>query len=185
MRPPLAPGWRPIPTPAVEYAPDELLGSRQNVDENNSFIAGKLRWINDRAAHLGSSRILLTLMIGVTLGIFISQLWMTGSTPPAAAKSAASDAAMSHPLDGYLQGMKKDLVDMAEWVINWAGPESSPDNSAVEPARDDSAAAPTPHLQDASNQAAISPQHPRGVVNSKLTKTASLTVVQHEHVATR
>ena len=132
MCPPLAPGWRPIPSAADGHDAREANRSHSDVDENIAFIAGELRSRSDRPARFGYGRLLLSLVAGVVLGILISRTSMMGGEEQSDIAPHDSATAASHPMQLYLRRMKAGLVDMAEWVISWAGPEStSASNSAM------------------------------------------------------
>jgi general secretion pathway protein A len=153
VRPPLAPGWRPIPTPAAVHDSDKAHRNRRELDERSALSVGKPRGQKYGSARFGYGSMVLTLMTGVTLGIIVSQVWMTGNVPQTAAHSADATAAMSRPLNTYLRGMRAGLVKMAEWVIDWAGPAStSAANTGMAPEHDAGAA---PHREVAPSQAAL------------------------------
>jgi type II secretory pathway predicted ATPase ExeA len=132
MCPPLAPGWRPIPSLASGRDAREANRRHSDMDENIDFIGGALRSRSDRPARFGYGRILLSLVAGVALGIMISRMSVMGGVGQADIAPHASATAVSHPIQFSLQRMKAGLVDMAEWVISWAGPEStSANNNAI------------------------------------------------------
>ena len=125
MCPPLAPGWRPIPSLAAGHQAREANPSHNDVDENIAYIAGELRSRNGRPARLGYGRMLLSLVAGLALGILISRISLMGGAEQTNMSPHESESAVSHSMQLYLQRMKAGLVDMAEWVISWAGPEST------------------------------------------------------------
>jgi type II secretory pathway predicted ATPase ExeA len=132
MCPPLAPGWRPIPSLAAGRETREASPSRSDVNENIAFIAGELRSRNGRPARFGYGRMLLSLVAGAALGIMLSRMSLMGGVGQADIVPHESVPAVSHSMQFYLQRIKTGLVDMAEWVISWAGPESiSAGNSAM------------------------------------------------------
>jgi len=130
MCPPLAPGWRPIPSLAAGREAREA--SHSDVDENIAYIAGELRSRNGRPTRFGYGRMLLSLVAGVALGIMISRMSLMSGAVQSNIVPHQSETAVSHSMQFYLQRMRASLVDMAEWVISWAGPEStSADNSTM------------------------------------------------------
>ena len=126
--PPLAPGWRPTLSSATVRDISEANHSRGDVDDKSARITGKRRSRTNRAARSGYGRMLLTLMAGVALGIMISRISMMGQGDITPSDSATT---MSRPMEFYLQRMKAGLVDMAEWVITWAGAESTSANTSA------------------------------------------------------
>jgi type II secretory pathway predicted ATPase ExeA len=132
MCPPLAPGWRPIPALAAGREAREANPSHSDVDENIAYIAGELRSRNGRPTRFGYGRMLLSLVAGVALGIVISRMSLMGAAGQANIIPHESQTAVSHSMQFYLQRTRAGLVDMAEWIISWAGPEStSAGNSAM------------------------------------------------------
>ena len=132
MCPPLAPGWRPIPSVAAGHDAREANRSHSDVDENIAFIAGELRSRSVRPARFGYGRVLLSLAAGVALGILISRMSIMGGVAQADIAPHNSATAVSQPMQSYLRRVKAGLLDMAEWVISWAEAEpSSASNSAM------------------------------------------------------
>jgi hypothetical protein len=128
--PPLAPGWRPIPPSAAVRNTGTAGRNHGDADEDIGRIAGEQRSRDGGSAHFGYGRMLLTLVAGVVLGIMISRTSMiSGSAGQVDGALHDSGATMSHSVDFYLQRMKAGLVDMAEWIIAWAGPEPTSANN--------------------------------------------------------
>ena len=126
--PPSASGWRPVPSPALRAASEPNRDSG-DVDETMAFIAGERRLRGERSVRFGPGRVLLSLMVGAAVGIAITRLSLMGIAGLNILPHASA-AAVSHSVEPYVQRMKAGLVDMAEWIIAWAGPESSSVNDA-------------------------------------------------------
>jgi len=124
MRPPLAPGWRPIPIAAEEHNASGSSRNDMKVAEVAALHGGDRHSGSARTLRFGYGRIFLTLMAGVAMGMMVSQMMMPGSPTQADSASHDSTAQASSSMDSYLQRVKAGLVDMAEWIISWAGPGS-------------------------------------------------------------
>jgi len=128
-RPPLAPGWRPIPPSPAAHNDGKPSRDPGNMDENIDRIVDEPRPRGGRSTRLGYGRMVLSLVAGVALGLAISRTSMVDGAGQMNGAPHDTGATMSRSLDFYLQRMKAGLVDMAEWVIAWAGPESTSVNN--------------------------------------------------------
>ncbi|MEJ2653677.1 MAG: AAA family ATPase [Gammaproteobacteria bacterium] len=176
VRPPLAPGWRPIPTPAAVHDSDKAHRNRRELDERSALSVGAAHSADATAA---MSRPLNTYLRGMRAGLVKMAEWVIDWAGPASTSAANTGMAPEH--DAGAAPHREVAPSQAALALpGGTAPASHSRSRHKSPTL--TGLPTTPALRGGSTD--VASQNAGGIINSTLT-TAPFTAVKREHIASR